>query len=405
MDGGARIFSLPIGESHLSHGQRILLKLAVALHSQSGSLRGSILFFDEPEKHLHPAMAIEIIDRLRNELGEGQIWIATHSISVLAHVEPEEIWYLENHRVSYSGRSPQRVLDELLGDEGRRARLQDFLNLPAELGANRHAFECLIEAAAVMTGQGDPQTHQIRSGIERLGDGEKVRILDFGAGKGRLAASIAESGGPLRELVDYVAFDPFERDQDECLGNIASLYSDSSRRYFNDIDQLLNVYQRSSFDVVVFCNVLHEIDPTKWTTIFGTGKLLHSLLKEAGTLMVVEDLLMPVGETAYQKGYMVLDTGDLMELFDIGENESGFAVDDARDGRLKCHMIERSLLLRMTNDSRIACIKAINERALRKIQETRSLDVTYLNGKILGFWLQQFVTSRLALDELDASTQ
>lgn len=48
-DGEATLFNKPIAESRLSDGQKVLIRLAVALHAQSSTLDGSIFIMDEPE--------------------------------------------------------------------------------------------------------------------------------------------------------------------------------------------------------------------------------------------------------------------------------------------------------------------------------------------------------------------
>jgi predicted ATPase len=78
------LFGFPLGQSNLSDGQKILLQLCLAIHCQQESLEDLVLFLDEPENHLHPSVIIETIERIKEEVSNGQIWISTHSIPLLS---------------------------------------------------------------------------------------------------------------------------------------------------------------------------------------------------------------------------------------------------------------------------------------------------------------------------------
>ena len=210
------------------------------------------------------------------------------------------------------------MLSSLLGDEEEIEKLQDFIGLPAQLALNRYAYECLFEPATVITGKDDPQILQIR---KQLGDFKKygqVKILDYGAGKGRLLANISENlGNNPKEFVekfDYIAFDKFECDRIECEKLLEKLYTSSSNRYFNNQMHLLTNHDGNSFDIVIMSNVLHEIDPLQWINLFRQDGEITSLLNDSGILLLVEDTQVPVGEMAYQNGFIVLDTPQLKEV-------------------------------------------------------------------------------------------
>jgi predicted ATPase len=192
-DGVAELFGLPLGTCGLSEGQRVILQLCVAIHAQRTSLSELIILMDEPENYLHPAAALELIEVVRNNVPDGQIWIATHSVPLLASVDPSCIWWMEGNAVGKAGSKPDKVLTGLLGNEERREALASFLDLPAVLASNRFVAECLIGPSVVGFTSSDPQNRQIRDELIPLLEGAPVRILDFGAGKGRLALELAEA--------------------------------------------------------------------------------------------------------------------------------------------------------------------------------------------------------------------
>ncbi len=345
-NGDAVIFGFPIGKAKMSEGQRVLLQFCVAFHAQADNLSKIILLMDEPENHLHPSAMLDVINKLREILTEGQIWIATHSIPLLANFDPACIWWMENGTVKHRGLQPEVVLQGLIGDDNRIGKMHDFLGLPATLAANRFAHQCLFKPSVSDAGQGDPQTQQIqRIVLETLEANGRLRILDFGAGRGRLIEAINEECSPeQKERIDYYAFETSPTHRKECELNIASMYDGSNiQRYFCSERELLSKLDRNSFDIIVMCNVLHEIDPGKWLSVFGETGICGSFLKSSGFILLVEDTLMPMGENAHSYGFLVLDTPELKELFSIGENETRFIASDARgDGRLKAHCIPAS---------------------------------------------------------------
>lgn len=403
-DGETTLFGFQMGQANLSDGQKILLKFCIAIYSQQTALKDLILVMDEPENPLHPSVIIETIERIRECVTNGQIWIATHSIPLLAHFDPLFIWYVENNKITHAGKTPEKVLQSLLGDENEIARLQDFISLPAQYATNSFAAECLLEPTVIITGSTDPQSRQIREALENLKINGKLRVLDYGAGKGRIIANICDFDEgeqyKLIESIDYIAFDKFPDDKEHCEAAVTKAYGSCEKRYFNDLHKLLTAYDKSSFDVVIMCNVLHEIDPKDWLILFRSDGQISSLLSDSGFLLLVEDQQIPVGEKAYQKGFLVLDTPQLKDLFKISEADSDFIMKDARDdGRLKSHLIPKRCLVQIDDASRKAALKSLSGLAKDRILEIRSKEKNYQNGKLHGFWTQQFANAQLNIDE------
>lgn len=405
-DGEATLFGFPLGQSQLSDGQKILLQFCLAIYSQSTALKDLILFMDEPENHLHPSALIEVFDRIQRSLTNGQIWIATHSIPLLAHFDPSLIWYMEKGSISYAGRIPEKVLKGLLGNDDEIYKLSNFSSLPAQFAISQFAYECLFRPKALATDNNDPQTNQIKGIISESKINRPIRILDYGAGKGRLASTFYESEyfkkENLNDYLDYIAFDTDKKDKEFCENAIKSIYGSSEKRYFNSPTGLLSTFDKQSFDFVVMCNVFHEIDPKEWLSLFSDEGIILQLLKNDGFLLIVEDHQMPTGEKAYQKGFLVLDILQIKKLFNIKENDTEYKVYDTRgDGRLKAHFIPRKYVERANTDTRLEAIKSLNSTAKEKIKELRSCEPNFKNGKLHGFWAQQFANTHIALDELE----
>ena len=399
--GNALIFGRPLAQAGLSDGQKVLLQFCVGLHAQGGVLGNTILLMDEPENHLHPSVIVDVITRIQECLGDGQLWIATHSLPLIAQFEPDAVWYMENGRISHAGQTPEKVLNGLIGGEERAHKLLDFVDLPASYAANRFASQCLLPATTAGARDGDPQMAQV---TEVLGANAGRRILDFGAGQGRLASALLEGIGGADQAkksgLDYVAYDVSEKDKAACEAAIAHLHGAVEGRWFNNLHRLIEARGERSFDIVVMCNVLHEIDPVDWLSLFAADGPLVRLIADEGFLLIVEDERMPVGEKAYSKGFLVLGTDEIRTLFGVDGASGDLVVLDARgDGRLKAHLVPRKCLGRISPESRLNVLKHLGRRAQDTIRALRREKPNYQNGRLHAFWAQQWANANLALAE------
>ena len=78
--------------NQLSSGQREILMTYTHLEKLRPS--GSIILFDEPELHLHPALQRRVIGHLRRllERGDNQIWVISHSEGIVDTTEYESLY-------------------------------------------------------------------------------------------------------------------------------------------------------------------------------------------------------------------------------------------------------------------------------------------------------------------------
>ncbi|MBF0472583.1 MAG: AAA family ATPase [Nitrospirae bacterium] len=398
VDGNVTLFGFKIGQSQLSAGQKILLQFCVAIYSQETALKDQILFMDEPENHLHPSAVIEILNRISEHVTDGQIWIATHSIPLLAHYDPSQIWYVDDNSIRHAGKIPEDVLSSLLGNEDEVGNLQNFISLPAQFASINFACESLLEPQAIMTTATDKQSIQIRKKLLDITGKGKIRLLDFGAGKGRIISNLFDQDIEIIKQLDYIAFDTNTKDQEYCKDAISRAYGTHVNRYFNKTDEILSTYDKKTFNVIIMCNVLHEIAPKKW---FNSFDIIKKLIHENGLLLIVENQLLPNVEKAYQEGFLVLDTLQLKTLFKIPENDLNFNTEESsKDDRLKIHSIPAGYLHKIDHDSKSEAIKSLYDTAIDEIIKIRKGESTYKNGNIHGFWVQQLANAALNLSEL-----
>lgn len=401
-NGNACLFGFKIGEAKLSDGQAILLQLCISLYQTTKDLNNYIISIDEPENHIHPSAIIEVLKKIIEATKESQVWIATHSLPIIAYLAslPEtSIYYVEDGKVSFAGSTPEKVLEGLLGDEEQIGKLHDFIGLPAQYAINLYAYQCLFEPAVAETGADDPQTNQIKDVLDSLRKGKSLKLLDYGAGKGRLLANIVETNKDLLQSLDYVAFDKFDSNKNHCEGVIASAHGDRPNSYYNSMTDLKAVH-RGSFDIVLMCNVLHEIPPSEWLNLM---KSITDLLNENGGLLIVEDSQIPIGEKAHQHGFIVFDEAQIRELFAIGAATDFLSQSHSKNSRLKAHLIPKKYLSNISDETRKAAIKSLNEKAKEEINKLRGLDpksLTFKQGREHAFWVQQFANTQLALDTM-----
>jgi len=157
-----------------------------------------------------------------------------------------------------------------------------------------------------------------------------------------------------------------------------------------------------SFDIIIMCNVLHEIDPIDWLELFGIDGFITKTLKNTGILLLVEDHQLPHGEKAYQNGFIVLDTPEIKKLFQITSDDKNFSYDDFRDdGRLKAHRIPQMYLGKLTSDTRKEALNELVRNAKQEIFKLRNNgQKNYKAGKLSAFWMHQMCNAELALSKL-----
>lgn len=373
----------------------------MAIHCQGGQLEKTILLLDEPENYIHPGAIIEVLEILKNKMPNGQIWIATHSVSILAHfVEQGSIWYMDKGQVRPAGKIQEKVLHGLLGNPERIARQIDFLEAPERIALLRYAGQCLSPPNVVMTGPKDPQVLQVRRVIDALYETHgMLKVLDFGAGKGRLLANLYEDFEQSEQItskIDYFALDKYPKDKEACEFQIQRAYGHSERKWFSSYSQLLESNNKGSFHVVIMCNVLHEINPTEWHHLFGPTGEITEILTSDGYLLLVEDHRIPIGENAHDYGFLVMDTCSIKDLFAVRGDESSIIADAALGGRLKSHLIPKGSLSRYNDETQRSALRSHQNHARSEIVRMRK-DADSSEGRLFGFWVHQFANATMAM--------
>ncbi len=199
LDNNPTLFGKAIAQASLSDGQKALLQWCIALHAQGVKLADLILLMDEPENHLHPESMISTIDRIIDANPNGQLWIATHSVPLIASLysnrsDDVSVYFMRNGSLSFASEQPELVLKSLMGGEGNIAALREFIDLPEVFATNRFAVQCLSAPDVVATAtENDPQISIVNADLQLAPS--TMKLLDFGCGRGRLLNSLLASHG------------------------------------------------------------------------------------------------------------------------------------------------------------------------------------------------------------------
>jgi predicted ATPase len=381
----------------LSPGQKTLFAYALLFYclevSSKTNLKDSIIIIDEPELHLHPESQIQLIKALRSMISEtGQLWIATHSVHILAHLNYDEVFMVHDSELTEPSRTtPGNSFKDLMGLEDHIVELSSFINSLSEWSFGNFISQCFNAPDVVFdSNPKDPQYLLFKS---LLNVNVSIEILDYGAGMGRLGSILSEDS-ELNSKLKYSAYeiDPASLQALKELSNIQSLYSSK-----NDID-------KGKFDFVLMCNVLHEITPTKWSEEFHTIK---SALKKSGYLLILEDLELPKGECIDDFGYLILNPKDIDELFPKKSNSNR---DILHLNSSKAKYSERLILaavpaerLDINEHNIIEALKSLKKHSYSKLQknrEVKKVDSWDLSlGRKYANSLQLYINAQIALEK------
>ncbi|MCL2375169.1 MAG: AAA family ATPase [Firmicutes bacterium] len=399
-DGGCTLFGMPIGAAQLSDGQNVLLQLCVVLHAQNASLDNLVLILDEPENHLHPQAQVEFINSVKNALTDGQMWVSTHSVHILSQLPMNSIYYMEDGGISYAGKTPENVLNSLLGGKENIETLNAFLSYPSVYACNQFVSECLFPPLIATAKTKDKQTAQITDIIEKIkkDKGGKISVLDYGAGQGRLLSTIAENYSdnslPIKDWLNYVAYDISTVSEDcrgRCMQEIEKVYGNSKDRYVNELD-INDLINNKEFDIAVICNVLHEVSPKKWVDEF---KKLCVKLSDTGFLLLVEDTQLPFGEKPNEDGFFILGRAELMKLFSMKAED--FVTEPHKENeRLMAHLINKKHIENISKETQQKALEELKNRCETWIGVLRG-KTDSSSGRLLAFYLQQYANVSLYL--------
>lgn len=392
---GVTLFGLNPDDARLSPGQQYLLRIAVACYFNSLE-ENSVIVMDEPELHLHPEAMISMIEKMREKFLDAQFWIATHSIELISYLvstAPETtVLCLDQGEIEVLRSDSSMILDSLLGNNNNRMHIQQFYNSSDEYACICFITECLRKPDVVTGKKNDLQQDLITELLQ-----EKEIIVDYGAGKGRLVEQLAMDIPHIAENIEYYAYNlPDSEDETRCR-EIIRKSTRKAERYYDNIDHLKTEI-RGKADWVFLVNVLHEIPPKEWESVFTN---ISALLCETGRLVIIEREELMVGEAPHDCGFLMITENAAAAMFEQYELK--------RHERKECvvrYTIDRKFL-EAVSFSRvkegIERIKADAFTEIKKVranQRTNKEEQSFKEGIHFAFWLNQYANASLALETI-----
>lgn len=381
----------PFDINLLSPGQKMLFAYAILFFyldtNSKTNIRESIIIIDEPEKHLHPEAQIKLIDALKDIIGKtGQLWIATHSVHILSHLDFDEILMIKDDEIIPPSRTtPGNSFVELMGLENHILELSSFINSVSEWAYSNFMVQCFKNPEVIFEKNvNDPQFKLFKEFIENQSN---IKLIDFGAGKGRIGYTIAEDESISKKVL-YSAFEP-DKTHNEILNKIPNIQT-----LFNNPDEI----PPETYDIVILCNVLHEIHPNEWTKSLN---LIKTTLKEDGYLIIVEDRFLPKGETAHEYGYIILGHEETALLLNSNEQ----LILKPEDNQFSDRIIFSAFKKNEINPSKESLKKALSKLETNTFENIKILkkDTKDVNqGRRLANETQLYINAQMFLSILNS---
>lgn len=380
--------------SEFSDGEKTLFTYALLFflldQNPKLSIKESIILIDEPELHLHPDSEIQLIEGIRRVIGEnGQLIIATHSINILSHLNYEEIFMVKESAIKYPTQStPGESLAELMSIEDRVMKLTEFLNSISTWTYANFMAQCFSKPEVIQSSKpNDPQVEALKESI-LLNQSKSTNILlDFGAGKGRLLEQLKAD----YSFIDKISYNALEIETDfhERLKELGA----------NNVYKSYKELPDDCFDVVVLCNVLHEINIDEWVpTING---IIRSI-KSNGFLIIIEAKTLSKGEKIGTVGYILLSNEEIKELFN-SDTPSDVKLNNS-ENKITCTVISKKDLKPLKLKNVIDCLTLLENNTLNKLEQLRKTALnndSLLFGRQAAFLSQQHINAKLGLRHLD----
>ena len=355
-----QIDGLDIDAYTLSDGEWIevfyLLLIAIT-KCLPGRYDDAILLIDEIENYLNPQSIRTVLEHLNAVFGEkGQLWIASHSLDVLLCLDGRNCFWVERRSKETFIHKPcmehySKIREELYGNDIEAQYGQSFRENEMKHYFSEFMIQCLKEPETVKCiNQKDIQLRLFMKCLSK--EKQEIDILDFGAGQGRI-------GEALRNLNDnrisYYAYDIKE-------DNVRKIQqSQLAKRVYGAKEEI-----SKKFDVVLLCNVLHEMYVWCWEEDLN---FIFSKLNEDGVLIFIEDLELPVGEYIDETGFLLLDGEMSIRLFGRENISLVLAEEERYRNRILCAVISSKGSI--SREDILETLKLLRKRSVEKIWQIR----------------------------------
>jgi energy-coupling factor transporter ATP-binding protein EcfA2 len=375
-----------------SDGEKVLFTYALLLFLLNTNPRikfkESIIIIDEPELNLHPKAQIKLIESLQGLIkDEGQLIIATHSLSIISNLDYGSIFLVRNNKLfSPSSTIPFDSIDDLMGFNEHYNKIVEFLVSTPSWAMTNFMAQCFDEPEVIqITENEDPQLNIFKDLIKS----NNINILDFGSGKGRLLEKIKESDETWSRIKKYDCFDINVEYNEMVLAKGAS-------HIINDINEIEN----EKYDIIVIVNVLHEIHIEHWTKSLNK---LKSALNKDGFIAIIEDTELPIGELPNEHGFLILGHDEFKIL--LGDKTSFIHSNIERyKHRIVCSIIKKEEMNSINKIKLIKTLEKLKSNSLESIVNYRKNKGNNLKlGRLYALKSNLYLNCDIAIDYLNKS--
>jgi predicted ATPase/SAM-dependent methyltransferase len=378
-----------------SSGEKVLFTYAILLFLLNTNPRvkfkESIIIIDEPELNLHPKAQIKLIETLENLIkDEGQLIIATHSLSIVANLDYSSIFLVrENALFSPSSSIPFNAVDDLMGFEEHYKKIVEFLVSTPSWAMTNFMAQCFEDPEVFeQANENDPQLEIFKNLILEK---ETLTILDYGSGKGRLLDRIRESQNTWSRIRTYDCFDINDENNELVISKGAS----SCINDLNNIDEY-------KYDIIIVVNVLHEIHIEFWEQ---TINKLKKALNPEGILAIIEDIELPIGELPNELGFLLLGKEELQILLGNKIKFINPTIEKYKD-RIICGLISANDINTIDKKILTLTLDKLKSNSLKEIIKYRAQNTKDLSiGRMYALKANSYVNSQLAIDFLKKDKQ
>ncbi len=369
-----RSLNLKDAISEFSPGELMIFYISVFISLQKSTAQKSVIILDEPECHLHPKALLKFINLLKESDYFSSIWIATHSLFLVPEFDFKEIVYIDNSNIIPRKSTIYKdIFTDLLGED--IGKTTQFLASLSQWEYCQYMAECFFDPDVVDTI--NPEDEQVRLFLKFVEEHNTLKVLDFGGGSARLGLSLLQSENYIADKIKYEIYDPNPKYK----GKKFPIY-----RHTEKIDK--------KYDCVVMMNVLHEIEPKKWRSIFMD---IYSLLNENGYLLFVETAVLNKGEMPTKEGFLVLDSGELQILFSSIIPLTTIKIKNNQ--KSVCVPIPKELLRRVTPKTVNAAISLLESQTYEKLKTERN-QANFKTSRYYAFLSQQYINAKLYVESI-----
>lgn len=384
--------------AEMSPGEKAILYFALGVlcvKADEQMNQEFVLLLDEPENHLHTKALIRLIKAVK-ELGEKSVHavVASHSIFLVPLFRFEEILFISKSGISSATSAIYAdAYNALIGDQDEESgSLREMLSSLSQWNFSNYLTECLCAPpVADQARSTDPQFQKLLEELRPFSQREKLRLLDYGGGSGRIAKCMelhfqAKPDDSLIRRLTYDVYDP-----------------DPNRKEMPDAAWMGRTYgkaekshlQPGSYDLVVLYNVLHEVDVTEWADTLND---ILALLKDDGLLIFGERRTLSQGERPYGKsGYLVLDRNELIRLFGDGHVGEPIKLPEGGKDPTLCCAVSDPRSAKVTSGGVRDAIEKLGRRSKQMIESYIAQGTQGNKSREYAFYCQQYINAEHAL--------